>query len=40
MIYVSAKACPHCKTPIREPRAVGLLGGTKARPVDPASPTV
>jgi hypothetical protein len=37
MIYAGATACPHCQAPIKEPRAVGLLGGTQARPVDPAS---
>jgi hypothetical protein len=37
MIYASATACPHCQAPIKEPRAVGLLGGTQARPADPAS---
>lgn len=37
MIYASATACPHCKAPNKEPRAVGLLGGTKAGPADPSA---
>jgi hypothetical protein len=36
-IYAVAVACPHCKARNEEPRAVGLLGGTKARPADPAT---
>jgi hypothetical protein len=37
LIYASASACPHCKAPVKEPRAVGLLGGTKDVPADAAS---
>jgi predicted RNA-binding Zn-ribbon protein involved in translation (DUF1610 family) len=29
LIYASAIACPRCKAPVKESRAVGLLGGTK-----------
>jgi hypothetical protein len=35
-IYAAACACPHCKAPVPEPRAVGILGGTNAVPADPA----
>jgi len=37
LIYASAVACPHCKAPNKEPRAVGLLGGTKDELADPAT---
>jgi hypothetical protein len=37
MIYAAATACPHCKAPNKEPRAVGLLGGTKDVLADPAT---
>src|SRR4051812_16753526 len=37
MISASATACPHCRAPVKEPRAVGLLGGTKAAPADPTA---
>ena len=37
MVYASATACMYCKAPNREPRAVGLLGGTKVGPADPAA---
>ena len=37
LIYASAPACPHCKAPNKEPRAVGLLGGTKDVLADPAT---
>jgi hypothetical protein len=36
-IHASAPACPHCHTPVKEPRDVGLLGQPKARPADIAS---
>jgi hypothetical protein len=36
-IYASAAACPHCKAPNQEPRAIGLLGGTKSVLADPTS---
>jgi hypothetical protein len=36
-IYACAAACPHCKAPNKEPRAVGLLGGTKNVAADPAT---
>jgi hypothetical protein len=37
MIHASAILCPHCRTPNKDPRAVGLLGGTKAGPADPSA---
>ena len=37
LIYASATSCPFCKAPNPEPKAVGLLGGTKDVPADPAS---
>jgi len=37
LIYASATACPHCRAPNKEPRAVGLLGGTKDVLADPAT---
>jgi hypothetical protein len=37
LIYACATACPHCKVPNKEPRAVGLLGGTKNVQGDPAT---
>src|SRR3954447_7882066 len=37
LLYACATACPHCKAPNKEPRAVGLLGGTKGDLADPAS---
>jgi hypothetical protein len=37
MIYAGATACPHCKAPNAEAREVGLLGGTKDAPADPAT---
>jgi hypothetical protein len=37
LIYASATACPFCQTPNSEPKAVGLLGGTKDVPADPTS---
>jgi predicted RNA-binding Zn-ribbon protein involved in translation (DUF1610 family) len=33
-IYPSATACPHCRTPLAQPHAVGLLGQSQDR-VDP-----
>lgn len=35
-MLAAALACPHCKAPNEEPRAVGLLGRTLDRPADPA----
>ena len=37
LIYASATSCPFCKAPNREPKAVGVLGGTKDVPADPTS---
>jgi hypothetical protein len=37
LIYACATACSHCKAPNKEPRAVGLLGGTKNVPGDPVT---
>jgi hypothetical protein len=37
MMYASATACPHCKAPNQQPKAVGLLGGTKGVLADPAT---
>jgi hypothetical protein len=34
LIHATACACPRCKAPLAEPRAVGILGGTKAAPAD------
>src|SRR4051794_2331200 len=36
-IYAGATACPHCEAPNKEPRAVGLLGGTKDVLADPTT---
>jgi Double zinc ribbon len=32
LIHPSALACPSCKSPVKEPREVGLLGGSKDTP--------
>jgi hypothetical protein len=37
MMYASATACPECKAPSKEPRSVGLLGGTTDKLADPAT---
>ena len=37
LIYASATSCPFCKAPNPEPKAVGLLGGTKDVPADPTT---
>jgi hypothetical protein len=34
-IHASAPTCPHCRTPVKEPRDVGLLGQPTNRPADP-----
>jgi hypothetical protein len=34
LIHASAPTCPHCHTPVKEPRDLGLLGQPKARPAD------
>jgi hypothetical protein len=36
-IHASAPTCPHCRTPVTEPRGVGLLGQPRNRPADPRS---
>jgi hypothetical protein len=36
-IPASAPTCPHCRTPVKEPRDVGLLGQPTDRPADPRS---
>jgi hypothetical protein len=33
-IHGSAPNCPHCRTPVKEPRAVGLLGQPTDQPAD------
>jgi hypothetical protein len=35
-MYAAACACALCKAPVSAPRAVGILGGTKAAPADSA----
>ncbi len=35
-IHAAATACPFCKAPNKEPRAVGVLGRTLSRPADPS----
>jgi hypothetical protein len=37
MIHGCATICPHCRAPVKEPRAVGPLGNSRARPADPAT---
>lgn len=37
MIHPGALACPSCHAPVKEPKAVGLLGGPKDRAADVAS---
>jgi Double zinc ribbon len=34
LIHPSALACPHCKAPAREPRAIGLLGRPRETPAN------
>ena len=36
-VHACGLACPDCITPVKEPRAVGLLGQTKDRPADLAT---
>jgi uncharacterized membrane protein len=37
LIYASAGSCPSCKAPNPKPKTVGLLGGTKDAPANPAT---
>jgi hypothetical protein len=37
LIHPSALACPFCKSPVQEPRAIGLLGQPKETPANVAS---